>query len=310
MGISFVSIFILVYHIFFWVCGLAHSLSWDHAPGVPQGEAANVRVPWWEKPIGGFIWRHVLKIRHDAEGEGRDLKSADSRVRSHAQIELGSCHLSLAQDRVSASIEVTRGTPYSSVRSYRSSPTQSHHDDGLRATPTAPTQPGATSRLRQVLAAVVTPISTTVAISLLIASVDSLKALFISFEGGPSWKGPDGKPPLGFFIDTGLFSLPPSFTTLSDKPLAMKAKLIGAITVPMTLILLGVSFARMEIKLSRKSGLPIPALLSVCAVKMVLLPIVGIFVTRAMVTGGLINPESKVQIFVAIFLSGTPSAIK
>lgn len=78
----------------------------------------------------------------------------------------------------------------------------------------------------------------------------------------------------------------------------------------MTLILLGVSFARMDVKLSPKSGLPIFALLSICAVKMIILPIIGVFVTRAMIARGLIHPESKVQIFVAVFLSGTPSAIK
>ena len=78
----------------------------------------------------------------------------------------------------------------------------------------------------------------------------------------------------------------------------------------MTLILLGVYFARMSINLSPKSGLPVFALLWVCAVKMILLPIIGVFVTRAMITGGLIDPGSKILIFVAIFVSGTPSAIK
>jgi len=87
------------------------------------------------------------------------------------------------------------------------------------------------------------------------------------------------------------------------------ARLIGAITVPLTLFLLGVSFACMDVKLNPKSGLPIFALLSVCAAKMIFLPIVGVFITRAMITGGLINPKSKVQIFVAIFTSGGPSAI-
>lgn len=77
----------------------------------------------------------------------------------------------------------------------------------------------------------------------------------------------------------------------------------------MTLLLLGVSFARMDVRLRPKSGLPIFALLSVCAAKMVLLPIVGVFVTRAMIASDMINPGSKVQIFVAIFVSGTPSAI-
>ena len=66
----------------------------------------------------------------------------------------------------------------------------------------------------------------------------------------------------------------------------------------------------MDVKLSPKYGLPVFALLLVCAAKMVLLPVIGVFVTRAMITGGWIDPGSKIQIFVAIFLSGTPSAIK
>ena len=81
-------------------------------------------------------------------------------------------------------------------------------------------------------------------------------------------------------------------------------------TVPMTLFILGASFARMDLKLGLRSGLPVFALLSVCAAKMILLPTIGVFITRAMVTSGLIHPESKVQIFVAIFVSGTPSGLK
>ena len=156
MGVSFVSIFILTYHIFFWVCGLAHSLSWDYAPGVPQGEAANTRVSWKEKPIGGFIQRHVLKRRP------------------------------------------------------QSFPDQLHHAYEPQATLPAPvlTQPEVPSLSKRVLAAiavVVTPISVVVAISLFIALLDPLKGLFVDFEGGPSWEGPDGKPPLAFVIDTGPF---------------------------------------------------------------------------------------------------------
>ena len=210
MGISFVSIFILIYHIFFWVCGLAHSLSWDYAPGVPQGEAANVRVIWREKPIGRFLCRHLLRIKY-SEDEGRDFRSTDP----HAQIELAN-HPPRPRDVENASIEVVQRTPHSSVHSHRNSPTRSYHH-GLRAAPSPPTQQAVTSRPRRVLTAiavVVTPISAIVAMSLLIALVDPLKALFVGFEGGASWKGPDGKPPLAFVIDTGSFT-PLPFTKLS-----------------------------------------------------------------------------------------------
>jgi len=106
VGISFISIFILIYHIFFWVCGLAHSLSWDYAPGVPQGEAANTRAPWREKPIGGFVWRHVLKATHD-EGKSQDLRFTDSRAGRPG-----------VRGEVDVYIEVVRITLHSSIYSY------------------------------------------------------------------------------------------------------------------------------------------------------------------------------------------------
>lgn len=213
VGISFVSIFILIYHIFFWVCGIAHSLSWDYAPGVPQGEAANARVSWREKPICGFIWRHLPKTTN-REGDGQDTESADARTHIHAQVELASCHSSRVQDE-EGSIEIVQRTPPPSPRSYLRSPVQSHHESVSQTTPpiSTITRPRIPSRSRRVLAAImviVTPISAIVAISLLIALVDPLKALFVSFEGSHSWRGPDGKPPLAFVIDTGTFvRLPP-----------------------------------------------------------------------------------------------------
>jgi len=113
VGISFISIFILIYHIFFWVCGLAHSLSWDYAPGVPQGEAANTRAPWREKPIGGFVWRHVLKTKHD-EGESQDSRSTDFR----AQAGYVDRHSPRVRDEEDVHIEVVRTTPHLSVYPY------------------------------------------------------------------------------------------------------------------------------------------------------------------------------------------------
>ena len=207
VGISFVSIFILIYHIFFWVCGLAQSLSWDYAPGVPQGDAANVRVSWREKPIGGFVWRQLLKI---ANRGNEGSKSPDDQT--CPQSESASNRSSGARDE-EASIEVVQSTPHSSAH-------PPHHGSPVIPPASAFARPEVPSRSRRLLAALVKPISTIVAISLLIALVDPLKALFVSFEGGPSWKGPDGMPPLAFVIDTGSFILSSSSTKLSDRPCA------------------------------------------------------------------------------------------
>lgn len=79
--------------------------------------------------------------------------------------------------------------------------------------------------------------------------------------------------------------------------------------MPMALILLGAAFAR--IKIPRPiSRLPIAAMLSVCGAKLVLLPVIGVFLVQAMVKGGMIPKDAKAEIFVAIFVSGTPSAVK
>jgi len=152
------------------------------------------------------------------------------------------------------------------------------------------------------------PINLVICASLCIALVQPLKALFVdvSAEGGPSWKGPDGKPPLGFLIDTG------SSTSGHGRrgqliPFQIAA-FLGAITIPLSLVLLGASFARMKIP-RPISRLPIPAILSVCVAKLVLLPIVGVLIVQAMVKGGLIPPQNKAQIFVAMYLSGTPTSI-
>ena len=53
------------------------------------------------------------------------------------------------------------------------------------------------------------PIVVSLLISLTVALVPRLKALFVdaTASGGPAWKGPDGRPPLAFLIDTGMCSI-------------------------------------------------------------------------------------------------------
>lgn len=79
--------------------------------------------------------------------------------------------------------------------------------------------------------------------------------------------------------------------------------------VPLSLILLGASFARLRVP-RPLSRLPLLAMFLVTFVKMALLPILGVFMIQGMVHGGLIDKESKAEKFVAMFLSGTPAAVK
>lgn len=52
------------------------------------------------------------------------------------------------------------------------------------------------------------------------------------------------------------------------------------------------------------------AMLLVTLAKMVVLPVIGVVVVQAMVRGGFIPADAKAEKFVAMLLSGTPSAVK
>ena len=95
--------------------------------------------------------------------------------------------------------------------------------------------------------------------------------------------------------------------SLTPNPLI--AQFLGDIAVPLSLILLGASFARMQIP-RPLSRLPIMAMFAAALAKMALLPVIGVFVVQGMVKGGLIPREALAERFVAMFLSGTPAAVK
>lgn len=96
----------------------------------------------------------------------------------------------------------------------------------------------------------------------------------------------------------------PAHTTLH-----FPASFIGAIAIPLALIMLGASFARLRIP-RPLSRLPLTAMFAVALAKMVVLPVIGIFIVQAMVHRGLIEGSAKAERFVAVFLSGTPAAVK
>lgn len=189
VGVSFIGIFIVVYNVIFFVCGLARSLAWDYAPGVPQGEEAEKRVPWREKPIGSMVYKHLL---------------GKTPPQPHV--------ISVSQEKVSDASEANTPT---SIEGEKPPSVQALPRPGSRSTilpihslpsPIAKTLSNPRfRRFLQALSFLFTPINLVIFGALCIALVQPLKALFVdvSAEGGPSWKGPDGKPPLGFLIDTG-----------------------------------------------------------------------------------------------------------
>ena len=134
------------------------------------------------------------------------------------------------------------------------------------------------SRLRHLLK----PCTIVIVLSFVISLVDPLKALFIppSSTFQPRFRpvAPDGQPPLAFIFDTATF--------------------IGGACIPLGLICVGSALA----SLSLRSGGPFPkgAIASLALGKMVVIPIIGIAITRGFVHVGFVHGDDKVLQFVCM----------
>ncbi|PBK63121.1 hypothetical protein ARMSODRAFT_1024161 [Armillaria solidipes] len=237
LGVSYISVLILAWNIVMWICGAAKTLAWDYAPGVPQGDAANVRVGWREKPVAAFF------PRADDE-QALDGKASSERWRPTLPTSTQDCEvirqfLSLYGSQCSSAYWLdTSGND--------------------RVIPPLKELP------------------------------DTTVQAFVEVDDGPSYRGPDGNPPLSFIITI--------------------AEFVGNMNVPMTLILLGASFARMKIP-RPFTKIPLPALFWVSFCKLALLPVIGVLLTPELTHRGVVPKEALVERFVATLLSGSPSAV-
>lgn len=238
MGVSYVSIFIVAYHLVFWLGGAAHSISWDYLPGVPQGEAAQRHVSWKEKPIGKLIATRILHqqvpdsfaVPTVVSGTPKDEESlsGSGSIQNHHKVD-EKCSVPVTVQELSLTRQnspvstLAASTQLHTIPLHSNSVTPAASSAVTHAASATVTPAQSTPDLNQVVLAepqtglqkvlkvlaplkhIVTPITITLAIALPIALIRPLKALFvdISESGGPVFKAPDGRPPLAFMIDTG-----------------------------------------------------------------------------------------------------------
>ncbi|KAK0442814.1 auxin efflux carrier [Desarmillaria tabescens] len=331
LGVSYVSIFILAYNIVMWICGAANTLAWDYAPDVPQGDAANVRASWREKPIAAFFLRvqakflsrpndsHCEKVGNDEEGAdlardkglsvvlGKQL--GEMEIDPEIQLPCRASRLSANSFQPRRSVDLgTRSRASSSRRASNASQPSLKEllnvtvqrpfiTDEQELEPTAEEEklgrfaslfPPFLRRTFKSLSSLFTPITMSMYIAIPVSLIPQLKALFVEVDGGPYYHGPDGNPPLTFIINT--------------------AEFVGNMTVPMSLILLGASFACMKIP-RPFNKIPLPAMFWVAFCKLALLPVIGILLTQGLTHRGVIFKDALVERFVAMLLSGTPSSV-
>jgi hypothetical protein len=161
------------------VFGAANSLAWDYAPGIPQKEEAEQRVRWDQKPIGGWFARRILGRQVDNPWPRLSILPEGDAI-SEKDVPL---------DATIRDADLPSNGP--------SNAALGGSIDKLRI--------GIVQRIWNAVREGVNVVTVTLVGSVIVALVKQLKALFVDVvdEGGPAWRGPDGKPPLAFMIDTG-----------------------------------------------------------------------------------------------------------
>ncbi len=213
-----------------------------------------------------------------------------------------------ATNRIPATMPLEGGdiheSPFRSLSKSPDPPGEAGDAQSTRSPPALagkPARPPLLTRAAVVLQNV--PMATwSVAAGLLCSLVQPLKALLAptdGWTGGRMPSAPDGNPPLFFLLDTAAY--------------------IGALTVPLGLMLLGSSFARLQLP-ARIRDAPISANIAMALCKsawiespltaVVVVPVFAVFVVQAFQSHTALFPkEDKIRTFCAILLSGTPAAV-
>jgi hypothetical protein len=143
------------------------------------------------------------------------------------------------------------------------------------------------TRVLNAVRSLLNPATISIAISIPIALIRPVKALFVPIDDSPIPHAPDGYPPLYFILDTANF--------------------LGAASVPIGLVCLGTALAKM--KLPKKwTALPLGAIGSLAIGKLIISPILGVLIVNGFVKTGFIHEDDKILRFVAMFFSCMPTA--
>jgi predicted permease len=138
------------------------------------------------------------------------------------------------------------------------------------------------SRSWRFLKQLLKPCTVVIILSFVVSLVDPLKALFIppssNFQPHFQPTAPDGQPPLAFIFDTATF--------------------IGGACIPLGLICLGSALTCLSLR--SREPFPKGAIASLALGKMVVIPIIGVAITRAFAHVGFVHRDDKVLQFVCM----------
>lgn len=156
---------------------------------------------------------------------------------------------------------------------------------------TPSTHPSATIRVLHSIGtffnSLVSPPTVALLVAIIIAIVPTLKSLFL-YTSSSSFHpvAPDGKPPLAVLYDAASF--------------------VGAASVPLGLLVLGASLAKMKVP-RPIVRLPLASIVWMAVIKLAVSPVLGFFFVEALVRNGLVERENHVLRFVLTYFSCVPT---
>ncbi|KAF9445655.1 hypothetical protein P691DRAFT_709983 [Macrolepiota fuliginosa MF-IS2] len=301
LSVAYISVFLLVFTITLFPCGFHRWLAWDFVGPDVEPEAMQAKV----KGQRQRLFRFLLKERQGPPLPNYDDPPTDEEKTTppvSPQLPVRTSEIYTQDDTTTVITSPNDTTKPLSTSSQAPSPHAQEADSAFpqpplpRSSPATHTRPGSCSHYTRLLFAharsfvkgLFNPICATIYVALPISLVPQLKALFIEVPGVHMPPAPDGQPPLAFIQDIATF--------------------IGAASIPIGLICLGSSLARLSIPLNQWRKLPIGAITSLAIAKMILTPILGVLICRGLANAGVLFKDDKVLLFVCMFFSCLPTA--
>jgi auxin efflux carrier family protein len=219
-----------------------------------------------------------LRISEDlSKGTPHNIKITEEPTRDHRRSTSSVRDLDMIRPVSRSSAHVT-DTELEDL-SLAATPSLSRHTTTI---PTEPLWKRTSKYLLKFLLTLLSPPAISCLLSLTIALVPQLKALFVPVPGVDMPDAPDGEPPLYFILDITTFA--------------------GAASVPTGLIVLGASLS----SLSLAHGLP-PwgSIILMALLKLAVMPVIGVLWTQLLTYHSpLVNPDQTMLRFVMMLLAG------
>jgi len=260
-------------------CGTHRVLAWDFAGPDEEPEIVQARIKARRRRIFHFFLCKHLGKEH---GPSPPIDQ-DGTVRLDEEKAISHEHTVSSPQRP-RSVHDDGTTVVDQDATTRVQHTLLHAENGSAPSPSAQTPSPRYRRLvkhvHSFIKGLFNPLSITICLCLPISLVPQLKALFVQVPNVHMPPAPDGQPPLAFIQDIATF--------------------IGAASIPIGLICLGSSLARLNVPLSQWRTLPIGAILTMTIGKLIIIPVIGVLICKGLVQSGVIFQDDKVLVFITM----------